>query len=194
MSDNLSLQYLRRAAGRLIRFRRDQNGVAAIEMAFIFPVMLILYFGLVDITNLLSANRRVTLTSSTIADLVTQASSTVTQAELDGYFNAASPIMDPFDSTAVGLELFSYAVDTGSGNAQLDWQYAKSGVTCGSAPAITSDMEDLMASGNGLVLARVCYQWAPITGKVAGVGSMQLEDQMILRPRQSNIIECTDCP
>ena len=51
--------------------------------------MLVLYFGLVDVTNLLSANRRVTLTSSTIADLVTQASGNVSSADLDGFFNAA---------------------------------------------------------------------------------------------------------
>ena len=194
MPVNPSTQLNSPARSFLSRFRRNDSGVAAIEMAFIFPVMLVLYFGLVDLTNLLSANRRVTLTSSTIADLVTQASASVTQNELDGYFNAASPIMDPFDSSAIGLEIFSYQVNTSSGDSELGWQYAKSGTTCGSAPGITSDMEDLMASGNGLVLARVCYQWQPITGKVAGVGAMQIEDQMILRPRQSNIIDCTDCP
>ncbi len=181
-------------AKRFARFSRNDSGIAAIEMAFIFPVMLILYFGLVDITNLLSANRKVTLTSSTIADLVTQAPGSVTQADLDGFFNAASPIMDPFDASASSLELFGYGLDSTSGNAELTWQYAQTGTSCGAAPAPTTDMQDLMASGNGLVLARVCYQWQPITGKVAGVGAMQVEDQMILRPRQSNTIECTDCP
>lgn len=175
-------------------FSRDDSGVAAIEMAFIFPVMLVLYFGLVDITNLLSANRKVTLTSSTIADLVTQAPGSVTQADLDGFFNAASPIMDPFAAASIGLELFGYGVNPSSNAAELTWQYAQTGTTCGAAPAPTTDMQDLMASGNGLVLARVCYQWQPITGKVAGVGSMMVEDQMILRPRQSNTIECSDCP
>lgn len=189
-----TLRHFRHIVQRSKRFSRSESGMAAIEMAFIFPVMLVLYFGLVDITNLLSANRRVTLTSSTIADLVTQAPGSVTQSDLDGFFNAASPIMDPFTPASIGLELFGYTVDSGTGNAQLDWQYAQSGTSCGSAPAPTTEMEDLMASGNGLVLARVCYQWQPITGKVAGVGSMMVEDQMILRPRQSNNIECTDCP
>lgn len=61
------------------------NGVAGIEAAFIFPVMLMLYFGLLDLTTVLSANRRVTQMASTLADLVTQSTSTTTKAELQGF-------------------------------------------------------------------------------------------------------------
>ena len=184
------------------RFRRDQNGVAAVEMAFIFPVMLILYFGLVDATNLLSANRRVTLTSSTIADLVTQAAATVTTAELDGYFNATKHIMEPFDSSQMGMEMFSYGFDPSANDEVLLWEYRSALATgadgnakqCGSAPSITTEMETLMASGNGLILARVCYDWSSVSANAFGFSSVTVEDQMILRPRQSSIIDCSDCP
>ena len=44
-------------------------GVAGIEAAFIFPVMLMIYFGLLDLTTVLSANRRVTQMARTLADL-----------------------------------------------------------------------------------------------------------------------------
>ncbi len=182
------------AGKRACRFKNDKSGVAAIELAFIFPVMLILYFGLVDVTNLLSANRRVTLTSSTIADLSTQASGTVTVADLDGFFNAASPIMNPLDATAMGLELFSYDLDN-SGNAQLLWEYRSSGgINCGTTPAATTEMVTLMQAGTGLVLARVCYTWQPLSGYVIGSAPVTVSDEMILRPRQSNSIVCDDCP
>ena len=175
----------------LCRLRDDIQGVAAIEMAFIFPVMLILYFGLVDVTNLLSANRRVTLTSSTIADLVTQAPGTVTDADVQGFFNAASPIMDPFSSNAMGLELFAYELE--DGNANLLWEKRNGGTTCGATPTATADMISLMEAGTGLVVARVCYTWLPLTGYVIGSDPMTVEDTMILRPRQSETIVCTDC-
>ena len=61
---------------RLRRYADDIRGVASIEMAFIFPAMVLVYFGLVDATNVLSANRRVTPTASTLANLVTQAPGT----------------------------------------------------------------------------------------------------------------------
>lgn len=177
---------------RFNQIKDDVRGVAAIEMAFIFPVMLILYFGLVDVTNLLSANRRVTLTSSTMADLVTQAPGTVSTADLQGFFNAAAPIMDPFSAADIGLELFSYSMN--GGNAQLEWENRSGGASCGATPAASAEMIALMNAGTGLVVARVCYKWVPLVGKVMGSDPIQVEDQMILRPRQSNIITCTDCP
>ena len=179
---------------RARKFKDDKSGVAAIELAFIFPVMLILYFGLVDITNLLSANRRVTLTSSTIADLVTQAPGTVTEADLQGFFNAASPIMDPLDTSTLGLELFSYELDSG-GSSVLLWEKRDTGgQSCGGTPTATTEMETLMAAGTGLILARVCYTWQPLSGYVIGSLPVTVSDEMVLRPRQSSSIECSDCP
>ncbi len=89
------------------RFARNTRGVAAIEMAFIFPFMVLLLIGLVDVTNLISANRRVTLAASTIGDLVTQVSSgTVTAANIDGFFNAVQPIIEPFNNADAKVEVF----------------------------------------------------------------------------------------
>ena len=48
------------AATRSKVFLGNVMGVAGIEAAFIFPVMLMVYFGLLDLTTMLSANRRVT--------------------------------------------------------------------------------------------------------------------------------------
>ena len=194
-----TVSQLARSAGRLTgtqarRFKDDKDGVAAVELAFIFPVMLILYFGLVDVTNLLSANRRVTLTTSTIADLVTQASGTLTESDLQGFFNAAAPIMDPLDTTAMGLELFSYELDA-SNNSQLLWEKRNTGgASCGATPTATSEMVTLMQAGTGLVLARTCYTWTPMSGHVIGSAPVTVSDEMVLRPRQSSSIVCSDCP
>ena len=117
----------------LARYGRDVRGVTSIEVAFIFPVMLIIYFGLVDASNLLSASRRVTLTASTLADLTTQAPATITKAELDGFFNAASAIMDPFPASEIALEVFGYTKD--GSNAKLDWSYKNETASCGAASA-----------------------------------------------------------
>ena len=111
---------LARIAAR--RFARNTRGVAAIEMAFIFPFMVVLLIGLVDVTNLISANRRVTLAASTIGDLVTQVSSgTITPANIDGFFNAVQPIIEPFDSNDVKVEVFGYRRNGGA--VDLLWQY-----------------------------------------------------------------------
>jgi Flp pilus assembly protein TadG len=171
------------------RLARESSGMAAIEMAFVFPFMIIVYFGLVDITNLLSAERRVTIATSTIADLVTQAPGTVSKADLNGFYNAVGPIMDPFPSSSVKIDVTNYR-KVGSSAVQ-QWTNVKNG-NCGGAPS-TTNFPNLMTDGNDLVLARVCITYSPITGKVFGAGPFTLHSEMVLRPRQAPTLDCSDC-
>jgi len=170
-------------------FGSDCRGMAAIEMAVVFPFMLIVYFGLVDVTNLLSAERRVTLASNTLADLVTQAPGTIAKADLTGFYNAVGPIMDPFPSSSVQITISDYRI-AGTSVTQ-HWTNSKNG-SCGAA-ASTASFPNLMTDGNDLVLARVCISYTPVTGKVFGVGPFTLHDDMVLRPRQTLTLDCTDC-
>jgi hypothetical protein len=183
------------AVARIASARRqlwkDMRGVAAIEMAIIFPVMIILYIGLVDITNLLMVNRRVTLTTSTLADLVTQADTTITMADIDGVFESARSIFEPMPIDGISLNLWAFRMEDGS--PELQWQYTN-GVTCGSAPDGGEDMESLMEDGNDIIVGRVCYYQEAILGSLFSVETFELEDELMLRPRQSATLDCTDCP
>jgi Flp pilus assembly protein TadG len=170
------------------RFGLDARGVAAIEMAFVFPMMLIVYFGLVDVTNLLAANRRVTLTASTIGDLVTQAPGAITRADLMGFYNAVEPIMDPFPAADVGINIFAYK--NNGGTPQLKWQDSH-GPSCG-APD-TSNLVNLMAEGNDIIMAMACVNYTPITGNIIGSAPFNLHDALALRPRQNLTLDCNNC-
>jgi hypothetical protein len=170
---------------------RDARGVAAIEMAFIFPVMVILYLGLIDVTNFLQVNRRVTLTASTLADLVTQADSTITTADIDGIFESARAIFEPMAVEGISLNLWDFRMQDGAPTKV--WEY-NNGTSCGAEPTGGDDMESLMEDGNDIVVARVCYQQHAIIGTMFGASSIELDDELMLRPRQSTTLECTDCP
>ncbi len=172
-------------------FGRDARGVASVEMALIFPVMLIVFVGLIDVSNLLTANRRVTLTASTLGDLVTQAPGAVSKADLDGFFDAASPIMDPFPATSTSLELYTFKRSGGS--AVLDWQYKSGGIGCGAAPVVDATMLSLMAEDNDVVVSRTCYIWEPVLGIILGFATTTIQDQLMLRPRQTARITCSNC-
>ena len=76
-------------------FQRDSRGVSAIEFAFIFPVMITMYMGAVDISQVLTADRKITTLASTAADLVAQAE-TLTAADLTDIYSAAAEIVAPF--------------------------------------------------------------------------------------------------
>jgi Flp pilus assembly protein TadG len=178
---------------KLWLFLRHSEGMAAIEMAFIFPVMLVLYFGMVDVTNLISANRRVTIGASTIADLVTQEPGSTNKANLAGFNKAIQPIMDPFPSSTVGIQVFDYRLENGA--VKRKW-HNESGPTCGSAPTQneTANFGKLMTDGNDLVITRVCIKMKPIIGSILKLNEYNLNEQFALRPRQSLTLLCGDCP
>jgi len=178
-------------SARQRRYGSDIRGVASIEMALIFPVMLIVFVGLVDVSNLLTASRRVTLTASTLGDLVTQAPGEVTTGDLDGFFDAASPIMDPFPATSTSLELYTFTPSGGS--AVLDWEYKTGGIGCGAAPVVNATMLNLMAEDNDVVVSRTCYIWEPVLGIILGFTTSTIQDQLMLRPRQTARITCSGC-
>jgi hypothetical protein len=170
------------------RYGRDSRGVASIEMALIFPIMLIVFVGLVDVSNLLSANRRVTLTASTLGDLITQSQGDVKISDLKGFISAASSIMDPFPAESTSLEFYAFST---SGRV---WSYKSEGGSCGSELTTSPQMADLMTEGNDVIVSRACYQWEPIIGAFLNIKASTVENQIMLRPRQSARIMCVDCP
>ncbi|VAW03383.1 hypothetical protein MNBD_ALPHA08-1775 [hydrothermal vent metagenome] len=172
--------------------KRDDSGMAAIEMAFIFPVMVIMLVGLVDVTDGMSANRKVTITANTLGDLISQEPGTTTESSIDGIFSAAVETMVPYDGSSVGLEIFTFR-KTGGNDPQLEWQHTQ-GPSCGAVPGVTADMDDLMAQGNDLIISRTCYNFSYILGTLfSGNTSFQMKDEMTLRPRKSLQLDCSDC-
>src|SRR5688572_12199773 len=67
--------------GTARRFRRSEQGVTLIEFALIFPIMLLLFIGLVEFGEAFSVNRKISNAASTVSDLISQERS-VTNAEL----------------------------------------------------------------------------------------------------------------
>ena len=179
----------------IIRLRRDDRGVAALEVAFIMPFLLFLYFGLVDLTAMISLNRKVTYAASVVADLVTQNDSTVNSSDIDDYFNAADLVLKPTPITNVRVEVYQYRNVSGTITNQWSRKSANGGA-CSSPD--TSGMNSLMTDGNDLIVAVVCTTYQPyiatFLGKaVLGATSFTMNEQIALRPRQSSTLSCTGC-
>ncbi len=179
---------------KLASFRRDTRGVAAIEMAFIMPFMLVLFFGLIDLTQVISLNRKVTYAASVVADLVTQNEDTVLAADFDDYFNAAKLVMTPNDLTNVRIEVYQFR-DVG-GTITNQWsKLSAGGAACG-APS-TAGLDTLMEDGNDIIIASVCTTYTPYMANFLGYtilsGAVPMSEEIALRPRQSATLDCTGC-
>jgi Flp pilus assembly protein TadG len=57
-----------RLATMLRRLRRREDGVSAVEFALILPVMLILFFGCVEVGDALTIDRKVAHVASTLSE------------------------------------------------------------------------------------------------------------------------------
>ncbi len=180
---------------KLNRFRKDVRGVAAIEMAFIMPFLLFLYFGLIDLTAMISFNRKITYSASVVADLVTQNSTTVTASAMNDYFDAVELVMSPTSLDEVRIDIYQYR--NISGTITNQWKKSSTGGTACAAPN-TTGMSDLMTDSNDLIVTVVCMNYSPYVasflGKtILGATSFNLSEQIALRPRQSTTLACTGC-
>ena len=182
-------------ARKLISLLRDTRGIAAIEMAFIMPFLLFLYFGLVDLTAMISLNRKVTYAASVVADLVTQNDTTVNGSAIDDYFNAAALVMKPTPIANVRVEVYQYR--SVSGTITNQWsRKSTAGADC-DAPD-TSGMASLLTDGNDLIVAVVCTDYTPYVAtflgeQVLGATTFTMNEQIALRPRQSSTLACSGC-
>lgn len=175
------------------KFIHETRGIAAIEFALIMPFMLIIYFGLFDITALVSMNRKVTYSASVVADLVAQNKTSVLKADIQNYFNAANMVMSPTPAAQVRVEVFGYR-KSGLTISQI-WKVDNGQASaCGAAPA-TSAMDPLMVAGNDLVVARVCMTYEVYAANFLGhsivnASSFFIGESITQRPRSTLKLTC----
>jgi Flp pilus assembly protein TadG len=166
---------------------RNGAGVAAIEFALVMPILLSLFLGTFELTNLLLASSKLTTAAQTAADLVAQQKS-VAKADITNYGNAAREIMAPFAATPLGLAYASVTFDA-AGKPTLAWHDEDN------APAIvnpTSLVAGLGAAGESVVIVQVRYAYAsPISFVLQS--SYSLSDTAFRRPRLVPAVACNAC-
>jgi Flp pilus assembly protein TadG len=174
-------------------FLREDKGAAAVEFAFIIPFMMLLYFGLIDVTGLISLNRRIVSSATTMADLVGQQKTNVLASTIADQFNAAYVTMKPMPSSNLRIEVYDYRL-VGS-TITLIWKTSNNqGPVCGAAP-VTTNMAPLMTAGNDVILARTCTTYSPtiatfMGSNILGATSFTVRQAISVRPRSSLTLNC----
>ena len=173
-------------------FLRSQSGMAAIETAFVLPVLLLLYFSMLDLIQYITYNRRVTAIAATIGDTVTQTPTTIVRATIVDYFNAVNIIMPPAQAANVHVNVYGYYLKNGAPTQR--WNVASSGGPACTAPD-TTNFASLMTTGNDLVVSVACMTYSPpmaqFMGKnLMGSTSFLMNQTITSRPRTSQSLNC----
>ena len=86
------------------QFARDSRGVAAVEFALLLPILMLLYFGVVELTQGIMAQQRTSHVAATVGDLVSQ-SSTLSSADVADILSVGGEVMYPYPTTSLKLRV-----------------------------------------------------------------------------------------
>lgn len=177
------------------RLRHDTRGAGAAEFAVILPLMLTLLFGLIEITNGVAADRKVTLTARALSDLVSQAVS-VADSDISESFSASKGVMSPFDTSTLKAKITELKID-GSGQAKVAWSKANANDVARATDQIVTIPSALAVPNTYLIWSEISYQYKPIVSWLISSSGIPLTEQFFTRPRQSNCVlysPSTSCP
>jgi len=184
---------------KLEGFRNNTKGVAAIEFAFLAPLMLLMYVGTIEVSSAVSANRKLSRSASAVGALITQIETNCMQkSTIDDIVKIADNIMKPHDA---GIKiLITGVLVNADGTNDVEWSEAYGGAV---KPALgsTYTLPTQIASNDGFVVAAKvtksytpAFGWANFSnGSVSFTGSaINMEEELFLRPRVGNRLD--PCP
>lgn len=165
-------------------FARDRRGVSAVEFAFVAPLLITLYLGCVEISDGVSADRKVSLTAAALANLSAQVT-TISSGDMTNILDASSAIIAPYSTGNLEIIVSCLNIDA-SKNATVKWSVTRNGTAraVGSAYTFDSSTSALDVANSQLILAEVTYAYTPIVGYTI-TGTLNLSDHMFMSPRIS---------
>lgn len=166
----------------LRRLRRDQRGMAAVEFALIAPVMILLYYGLAEMSLGMMAERRAAHAASIVGDLVAQ-SGTMNATQMADIFAVGDALVKPFPSTPLKTRVTSVTADA-SGVARVDWSQGHGLSPLGATSAVGGFPGGLLAPGDSVIMADVQYTFDSPIHKTLPT-ALTFNETFYLKPRSS---------
>jgi Flp pilus assembly protein TadG len=172
------------------RLAQDESGLAAVEFALILPVMLIMFFGIFETSQALSARADVVNLTSAAADLVAQ-ESTATAADISNVYAAASTMLAPYPSAGAkrpSIRITSIIDDGGAQHTTgtVGWFCTQSGSgTLSAAPSGQITLpQPMMTTGGSVIRVEVSYKYtSPTTQSITG--PITMNSVFYTRPRRA---------
>jgi Flp pilus assembly protein TadG len=178
---------------RVRRLLNDRSGLAAVEFAMIFPMMVVMFFGVLELSSAIAVDRKATLVARTLSDLTSQMAS-VANADLLSFGETAKAIMTPYPGSPLISSITEVYVDSVSGVARVQWSKGLTiGPTGGVAIAPTNPHNPgdvvvlpltlVVAKGTYVIWSEVTYTYTPAIGYVVSKLGMPFNDAAFTRPR-----------
>ena len=165
----------------------NKKGLVSTEFALLLPIMVALWAGIVEFTNMQNAGRKVNLVAQSVADIVA-GSQAVDTATLNNILRAGALIMAPYPSNTLTIGIQSIEAD-GDGTLSVGW-------TFGGPGAIPEEAVGLARANFSTIHVVVNYTYQPVLGNLI-VGFLpaanipafiNMRDEAFAKPRLTTII------
>ncbi len=163
----------------------NEDGVSSIEFALIAPFLLLLYFGGVEMSLLMLADRQITSTSATMGDLTSRLLTFTNQDEIN-VFRASEALLSTVDPRDAQLRVSSLA--NNGGTITVVWSEANANTTelpIGST--VTDIPPGIVPDGGTIIMTETEFEYTSELGFFLK-GTRTLQDRFFLRPRRTNSI------
>lgn len=165
------------------QWRSSEEGMAAVEAALVFPLLLTLLLGTFDMGNGILANQKAIRASQITADLIARNAS-VDSAMLDDAIKAGELALHPLPTTTFGVDVVSIRFDD-SANPIIVWRETRNMSPMGD---VLTRVQDIAEAGDGVLVVAVQYNFEPIFAGFV-VDNIPMKEIAFGRGRQGAVIE-----
>ncbi len=180
---------IRQQAYRALRCR---DGSSATEFALLLPIMVFLFFGLVEASDAMTVSRKVTISGNTMADLTAQ-STLITRDDLDNLLTGVVTILEPSNTATLQINIVSVVLD--NGNPVVHWSHDNNGAApySAGAPFVGLDDNDVLDPNSSLIVVEINYPYTSSFSHFVIKGPINFGRTSVRWPRQVRRIQlCTD--
>lgn len=164
----------------------ETRAVAAVEASFIFPIMIVLFFGTLDVGRAIMTNQKTIKASQVAADLITR-NAQVSDFEVQEAINAAKLSLEPYATSRIQFDIVSVRFND-EAVPEIVWRETTGGMS--PIDNINARVGPIAQPGSGVVMVVARYLYEPI---IAGfiIDEIAMEEVAFARGRRSEIV-CRD--
>ncbi|MEM7650972.1 MAG: TadE/TadG family type IV pilus assembly protein [Pseudomonadota bacterium] len=167
----------------LKRWFKSEDGLAAVEAAFVFPILLTLLLGTFDLGNGILANQKAIRASQVTADLIAR-SSTVDDFMIDDAIEAGELAFQPLPSDTFGVDIVSISFDDDA-NPNIEWRETRNMSALGD---VLTRVASLAEPNDGVLVVAIEYEFEPAFAGFV-IDNIPMQEIAFARGRQGGVIE-----
>ncbi len=161
------------------RLIKNCRGTAAMEFALIAPLLVSLWIGTIELSNVHIVGSKVAVAAQAAADLVAQREF-VTADDLADIIAAVNAILAPYPIGNIGYDIASIETDL-DGNLSVGWRITQGSLQAGGG-GIPAEAQNLVSTNDSVIVANVAYLHRPALDLL--FGDLTLDEAAYARPRR----------